>query len=37
VLDALGYQGTIAGRSPRAALTILFYRNELRQFLQREF
>jgi hypothetical protein len=36
VLDAFGYQGTIEGRSPRAARIILFYRNELRQFLQCE-
>jgi hypothetical protein len=36
VLDAFGYQGTIEGRSPRAARIILFYRNELRQFLQAE-
>lgn len=36
VLDAFGYQGQLEGRTPRAAQIILFYRNELRQFLQAE-
>ncbi len=36
VLDTFGYQGTLEGRTPRAARIILFYRNELRQFLQAE-
>jgi hypothetical protein len=36
VLDAFGYQGELEGRTPRAARIILFYRNELRQFLQAE-
>ncbi len=36
VLDAFGYQGPLEGRTPRAARIILFYRNELRQFLQAE-
>ncbi len=36
VLDAFEYQGPLEGRTPRAARIILFYRNELRQFLQAE-
>jgi hypothetical protein len=36
VLDAFGYQGGLEGRTPRAARIILFYRNELRRFLQAE-
>jgi hypothetical protein len=36
VLDAFGYQGELEGRTLRAARIILFYRNELRQFLQGE-
>jgi hypothetical protein len=36
VLDTFGYQGELEGRTPRAARIILFYRNELRQFLQAE-
>ena len=36
VLDAFGYQGSLEGRTPRASQIILFYRNELRQFLQAE-
>ena len=36
VLDAFGYQGQLEGRTPRAARIILFYRNEMRQFIQRE-
>jgi hypothetical protein len=36
VLDAFGYQGVLEGRTPRAARIVLFYRNELRQFLQSE-
>ena len=36
VLDAFGYTGPLEGRTPRAARIILFYRNELRQFLQAE-
>ena len=36
VLDAFGYEGALEGRTPRAARIILFYRNELRQFLQAE-
>lgn len=35
-LDAFGYQGASEGRTPLAARIILFYRNELRQFLQAE-
>jgi hypothetical protein len=29
VLDAFGYQGELEGRTPRAARTILFYRNKV--------
>jgi hypothetical protein len=36
VLDAFGYTGPLEGRTPRAARIVLFYRNELRQFLQAE-
>jgi hypothetical protein len=36
VLDAFGYQGSLEGRTSRAARIVLFYRNELRQFLQAE-
>jgi hypothetical protein len=36
VLDSFGYQGPLEGRTPRAARPVLFYRNELRQFLQAE-
>jgi hypothetical protein len=36
ILDAFGYQGELEGRTPHAARIILFYRNELRQFLQAE-
>jgi len=36
VLDSFGYQGSMEGKTPRAARIILFYRNELRQFLQAE-
>ena len=36
VLDAFGYQGPLEGRTPRAARIVLFYSNELRQFLQAE-
>lgn len=36
VLDAFGYSGPLEGRTPRAARIVLFYRNELRQFLQAE-
>lgn len=36
VLDALGCQGQLEGRTARQERIILFYRNELRQFLQRE-
>ena len=36
VLDAFGYQGAMEGRTARAARVVLFYRNELREFLQRE-
>lgn len=36
VLDTFGHQGEIEGRTARAARVILFYRNELREFLQRE-
>lgn len=36
VLDALGFQGELEGRTARQERIILFYRNELRQFLQRE-
>lgn len=36
VLDTLGYDGDLEGRTPRAARVVLFYRNELRQWLLRE-
>ena len=36
VLDAFGYKGELQDRAPRAARIILFYRNELRQFLLSE-
>jgi hypothetical protein len=36
VLDAFGYGGPLEGRTPRAARIVLFYRNELHQFLQAE-
>jgi hypothetical protein len=34
VLDTLGHQADLEGRTPRQARIILFYRNELRQFLE---
>jgi hypothetical protein len=33
VLDSLGYMGDLEGRTARQARIILFYRNELREFL----
>ena len=36
VLDAFGYQGQLEGRTPRAARIVLFYRNELREYLLAE-
>lgn len=36
VLDSFGYTGDLDGRTARQARIILFYRNELRTFLQRE-
>jgi hypothetical protein len=36
VLDAFGYQGELDGRTPRQARIVLFYRNELRQYLLNE-
>jgi len=36
VLDSFGYHGALEGRTSRAARVILFYRNELRQFLHGE-
>lgn len=36
VLDTFGYQGEIEGKTPRQARIVLFYRNELRQYLLTE-
>ena len=36
VLDSLGYQGQLKGDTPRAARIVLFYRNELREYLLAE-
>lgn len=36
VLDTCGYKGELEGRTPRAARIILFYRNELRDYLLAE-
>lgn len=36
VLAALGYAGDLEGRQGRASRVVLFYRNELRQWLLRE-
>jgi hypothetical protein len=36
VLDACGYRGELVGSTPRAARIILFYRNELREYLLAE-
>jgi hypothetical protein len=36
VLDAFGYVGDLNGRTPRAARIVLFYRNELREYLLAE-
>jgi hypothetical protein len=33
VLEAFGFGGELEGKSPRAARVILFYRNELREYL----
>ena len=33
VLEAFGFEGELEGKSPRAARVILFYRNELREYL----
>ena len=35
-LDAFGFQGELEGKTARGARIILFYRNELRQFLTEE-
>lgn len=36
VLDSLGYMGDLEGRTARQARILLFYRNELREFLMAE-
>ena len=36
VLDSIGYQGQLVGNTPRAARIVLFYRNELRDYLRAE-
>ncbi|CAA2136909.1 hypothetical protein [Methylobacterium bullatum] len=36
VLDACGYRGKLVGSTPRAARIVLFYRNELRDYLLAE-
>ena len=36
VLDSLGYAGQTVGQTPRAARIVLFYRNELREYLLAE-
>ena len=36
VLDTCGYQGELVGKTPRAARIVLFYRNELREYLLAE-
>ena len=36
VLDSLGYAGQLVGQTPRAARIVLFYRNELREYLLAE-
>ncbi|WP_156398941.1 hypothetical protein [Methylobacterium sp. Leaf469] len=36
VLDACGYRGELVGSTPRAARIVLFYRNELRDYLLAE-
>ncbi|MGO4869025.1 MAG: hypothetical protein ACLPGW_00185 [Roseiarcus sp.] len=33
VLEAFGFEGELEGKTPRAARVILFYRNELREYL----
>ena len=33
VLEAFGFEGELEGKTPRAARLILFYRNELREYL----
>ena len=33
VLEAFGFEGELDGKTPRAARVILFYRNELREYL----
>jgi hypothetical protein len=36
VLDACGFKGELEGKTPRAARIVLFYRNELRDYLLAE-
>jgi hypothetical protein len=36
VLDACGYRGELVGSTPRQARIVLFYRNELREYLLAE-
>jgi hypothetical protein len=33
VLESFGFEGELEGKTPRAARVILFYRNELREYL----
>ncbi len=33
VLETFGFEGELEGKTPRAARVILFYRNELREWL----
>jgi len=36
VLETFGYEGKLEGKTPRSARIVLFYRNELRQFVLSE-
>lgn len=36
VLDAMGYEGQLEAKTPRTARVVLFYRNELRQWILNE-
>jgi len=36
VLDAFGYVGDLEARTPRSNRVVIFYRNELRQWIMRE-
>jgi hypothetical protein len=36
VLETVGFEGKLKGKSPRAVRVILVYRNELREYLLRE-